>query len=112
MARSTANFANLAEISEPVRVFDEARDSFIASLPKRERMLFAPCSSAEDLLNGIEKLHAIQKQSRNWKISACLKRIRAFSDALKPYLEVVTIFVSSNPQYTALMINIAKNSCT
>lgn len=103
MAQSNANFANLAQINEPVRVFDEARDSFIASLPKKERMLFAPCSSAEDLLDGIKKLHIIRKQSQNWKISACLKRIRAFSDALTPYFEVVTIFVSSNPQYTALL---------
>lgn len=103
MARSNANFENLAGINEPVHVFDEARDSFIASLSKKERMLFAPCSSAEDLLDGIKKLHVIQKQSQNWKIGACLKRICAFSDALKPYFEVVTIFVSSNPQYTALL---------
>ena len=103
MARSNANSANLAESTEPVPVFDEARDGFIASLSKKERMLFAPCSSAEDLLDGIKKLHVIQKQSQNWKTSACLRRIRAFSDTLKPYFEVVSIFVSSNPHYTALL---------
>ena len=103
MARSNANFANLAESIEPVPVFDEARDGFIASLPTKERMLFAPCSSAEDLLDGIRELHVIQKQSQNWKTSACLRRIRAFSDTLKPYFEVVSIFVSSNPHYTALL---------
>ena len=98
-----ASFTNLAETSDPVHVFDEARDTFIASLSKRERILFAPCSSADDLLDGIKKLHVIQKQSHNRKISVCLKRIRGFSDALKPYFEVLTILVSSNPQYAALI---------
>lgn len=81
--------------------FDNAYKSFYKSLPEKDQVLFAPCASAEDLTKGLEKLSCLAKLRQ--KRSGFLSRIAEFAKALQPYLNIVDILVSSNPQYTALV---------
>jgi hypothetical protein len=84
-------------------VFAAARDRFLDSLEDDERMLFSPCASAEDLLGGLKKLNIIAKKLQTQRSSGLLDQVKKFSDRLKPFFEIVDIFISSNPQYTALV---------
>jgi hypothetical protein len=63
-------------------------------------MLFAPCASSEDLLDGLRKLSSLAKHRNK---ESFLSRISDFAASLQPYLNIVDIMVSSNPQYTALV---------
>jgi hypothetical protein len=91
-----------AALSSPERnlAFDNAYQSFYDSLPDHDQMLFAPCASAQDLEIGLAKLKSLARHHQKQNF---LSRISQFAKALQPYLNVVDIMVSSNPQYTALV---------
>jgi len=81
--------------------FEEARDAFLSSLPTQDRSLYSPCASAADLAEAIKKLDAIAH--RKLPLENTLKMIEKFSSLIKPYFKVADIFVSSNPEYAALV---------
>jgi hypothetical protein len=80
--------------------FDNAYKSFYESLDEKNQMSFAPCASAEDLTDGLEKLSSL---ARLYQKKSFLLRISAFAESLQPYLNIVDIMIQSNPQYTALV---------
>jgi hypothetical protein len=80
--------------------FDRAFKAFYESLPENDQMLFSPCPSATDLLDGLKKLSSIAKHKQK---SSFLLRISKFAEALQPYLNVVDIMVQSHPQYACLV---------
>lgn len=86
--------------------FNRARDEFLAGLSEQDRLLYLPCASPTDFLSAVEKLKIIT-QSRDRRHQDRAKRwiglISKLSVALKPYLDTIGVFVSSNPQYTALI---------
>lgn len=86
--------------SDAATIFREARDQFIESLPLQARAVFSTSSSVDELLDYIQNLEVLAKlRRRKWII----KTIKSFSDQLKPYFEVVSILVQSNPEYSALV---------
>jgi hypothetical protein len=81
--------------------FEEARDAFLSSLSTQDRSLYSPCASAADLAEAIKKLDAIAH--RKLPLENAIKMIEKFSSHIEPYFKVADIFVSSNPEYTALV---------
>jgi len=84
--------------------FAQAKDEFLQKLPDHERQCFAVCSSAADLRKEMQTVltHAAEFQHRQ-TTSRVLQRIQALSDRLEPYFAVVSIVVSSNPEYAAIV---------
>ncbi|KAI0182107.1 hypothetical protein GGR52DRAFT_67667 [Hypoxylon sp. FL1284] len=95
-----------AYLAECEKAFDRARDEFLASLSDQDRLLYSPCASPSDFLSAIEKLKIIT-QSRDRRHQDRAKRwigiIGKFAAALKPYFVTIDVFVSSHPEYTALV---------
>lgn len=80
--------------------FNNAYQSFYDSLPEKDQMLFAPCASVDDIIQGLKKLSTLAK---NKKKASILERISSFAGQLEPYFKVVDIMVQSNPKYVALV---------
>ena len=80
-------------------LFLKAKETFLDSLSDRERSQFSACASAEDLLASLEANQFVKDHGR-W--TSFLRKIRDFSDHIKPYFEVCNTFVSSNPEFAAL----------
>ncbi|KAI5918949.1 hypothetical protein F4810DRAFT_714926 [Camillea tinctor] len=81
--------------------FENARDEFLSSLPPKYRVLYSPCASITDLQETIEKIERVvdyrTPKGRAFEV------IKTLHDLLEPYFKVVDIFISSNPQYAALV---------
>lgn len=81
-------------------IFERVRDKFLSSLSPRDRLLYSPCASEDDFLDGLKKLDILAKgtlQSQRW-----IETIKEFADQLKPFFKVVDTFVSSHPEYAAV----------
>jgi hypothetical protein len=78
------------------RVFNDAREQFLATLSDQERNQFSKCTSAAALLQDIERFGARFKQK------GILSRIKSFTDHLQPYFEILGIVVQSNPEWAAI----------
>ena len=77
-------------------VFQEARDSFLASLQPDTRATFATCASASDLITEVEKLSVVQlDRIRGQRL---VRKIRSFADSLQPYFAAITIIVQCHPE--------------
>lgn len=81
--------------------FDKARDDFLSSLSTQDRSLYSPCATATDLADAIEKLGRLS--TRRLPLEDTLGVIDRLGNAFKPFFDVVAAFVSSNPQYAALL---------
>jgi hypothetical protein len=97
------NMGNLLIDESDHKAFDDALERFLETLSTDERMLYSPCSSADELLEGLRKLDVISKRSQKRVGGRLTKGIKKLNDCLQPYFEVVGIFIQSNPQYTALV---------
>jgi len=80
--------------------FDSAYKSFYESLPEKDRLLFAPCATAQDLQEGLKKLANLTKKKRQETFAQSLVKIIG---AIEPYLNIVDVMVQSNPTYAALI---------
>lgn len=83
--------------------FDGAFRRFLESLSEAERARYAPVASPEDLLDGIKKLDLLSQRHQKTKLWRVLKCVETFSARLTPYFTIVNTFVSSNPQYAAIV---------
>ncbi|KAI1762746.1 hypothetical protein GGR53DRAFT_467992 [Hypoxylon sp. FL1150] len=91
---------------DPEETFNRARDEFLAGLSDQDRSLYSPCTSPDDLIKAIEELKIItQSQDRRHQDKArrWIGAISRLCAALKPYLTIIDVFVSSNPEYAALV---------
>ena len=71
------------------------------SLGDDERAIVAKCASANTLLKTVrEKLEGDYVEDRWMRIC---KRIKTVSENLKPFFDVVNIFVQTNSEYSALV---------
>ena len=84
----------------PNEAFDIAYQQFRDSLPEVERSLYAPCATAEDLLDGLAKLRVLSAMKQQHK-KRVIRTIKPFSERLQPYFDTVTIFAQSN-QYACI----------
>jgi len=86
-------------------VFDRARDVFLSGLSPEDRALYLPCFSAEDVQVAMKKLRVVSNETagRRGSGEAALSVIHRLGEAFKPYFKVIEIFVSSNPQYAAVV---------
>src|SRR5436305_7970561 len=82
-------------------IFKEAYEQFLASLSPNERPLFKQCLSANDLVAEVKTLEAIEKNHIHGQWF--LARVKAFSDRLQPYFEVINIVIQSHPECAALV---------
>ncbi|KAI0384987.1 hypothetical protein F5Y04DRAFT_246589 [Hypomontagnella monticulosa] len=81
-------------------IFQRVRDQFLSSLSPRHRLLYSPCASEKDFLDGLKKLDILAKrtlQSQRW-----IESIKEFAAQLSPFFKVVDTFVSSHPDYAAV----------
>ena len=83
-------------------MFEEAYSQFLQCLPERERHLYSPRATPQDVLDGLKKLEIVTKCQQRHGLTV-IKRIEQFHDRLRPYFETVGIFIQSNPQYSALV---------
>ncbi|KAL2075301.1 hypothetical protein VTL71DRAFT_244 [Oculimacula yallundae] len=90
----------MASSTSTEAIFKEAHTTFLTLLSPKERSLFSSCSCADELLADAQKLAVVSKNRVRGR--RFMGRIKAFSDGLAPYFEVVGIIVQSNPEYAAL----------
>jgi hypothetical protein len=86
-------------IVDSTGVFRAASQSFLNSLPPKERAQFEHCYSSDDLLKSIGKVAADKGEGR---LRVHLKKVRLFSERLEPYFETIGIIVQSHPEFAAL----------
>src|SRR5689334_568326 len=96
---SSADAASKEPSADQLPVFDRARDAFLASLSPEDRLLYSPCATLQDFMEGVHKLETITSEKKYGKR---LGVISEFAKNLNVYFGVVDILVSSNPQYAAL----------
>jgi hypothetical protein len=86
---------------DPDALFLKARDTFLASVSASERPLYERCSSSGELLKQLGSFaHFKNDDESRW--SKCFDRIKRFTEHLEPYFEVIGLFVSSHPEWTAI----------
>lgn len=83
--------------------FDKAFQSFLEALPEKERKRYSPCSSAQDLLDGLSKLDVMSKKLQKAPSNRVVKGIKTFSVRLQPYFAIIDVFIQSNPTYAAII---------
>ncbi|KAM7214611.1 hypothetical protein V8F06_010010 [Rhypophila decipiens] len=82
-------------------VFLGAKASFLSSLPEAERHRFTSCISAEVL---ILELQGLDSTGRKYQVGKkWLRVLENLAERLNPYFDIIGIFVSSNPEYSALV---------
>ncbi|KAK0645509.1 hypothetical protein B0T16DRAFT_141096 [Cercophora newfieldiana] len=86
-------------------IFDRARDAFLSSLSPAERVLFSPCFSVDDVQAATVKLQAVTNEAhgRILEGNTAIQVIHRLGEALNPYFKIIEIFISSNPQYAAVI---------
>ncbi|KAL1616668.1 hypothetical protein SLS54_008235 [Diplodia seriata] len=83
-------------------VFAKAYENFSKGLSDDEKTVFAGFADSTALITSIETLakeHHIHKGC----ITACCEAVNTVGQRLMPYFKVVDIFVSSHPEYAALL---------
>ncbi|KAF2472857.1 uncharacterized protein BDR25DRAFT_258324 [Lindgomyces ingoldianus] len=83
--------------------FETAFQNFFNSLPEKEKRRYSPCSSADDLLQSIHKLSVLGKKWQKTRVNRAVNRVKAFSDRLQPFFACISIFIQSNPTYSAIV---------
>jgi hypothetical protein len=82
-------------------IFEEARKSFLETIPEHHLSTLRDCHSAQQLLTDVEKWDIATKTLRRTK--RVLSPVKVLSDVLEPYLDILGVFVNSNPEYAALV---------
>ena len=83
-------------------VFSEAKDSFLSTLSTEDKAVLAACndcSSPDSVLKHIGELKPKFTEKRWGRL---FSKAKAFADGLAPYLEIIGIVISSNPQWSAI----------
>jgi hypothetical protein len=83
--------------------FDQAFQDFLINLPEKERARYSPCSSADDLLESIQKLNDLAKKWQKTRINRAVGGVKAFSDRLQPFFACIDIFIQPNPKYAVII---------
>ncbi|KAK1825634.1 hypothetical protein QBC39DRAFT_270676 [Podospora conica] len=87
--------------AEPL--FQEATATFLESLSEEERLQFLSCHSPQALVADIAALYPnLDPKSLPGRMSKTAETISSFSEKLRPYFEIMGIFVQSHPEWAAL----------
>lgn len=84
-----------------LNVFSEAKEMFLKSLSPKERSLYKPCFSAEELIKHLESLEIAPTTSKR-QLKRWVDQVRKFSDRLAPYLDAIGFIVQSHPEIAAI----------
>jgi hypothetical protein len=87
---------------EPISVFKAACEQFRASLSESQRQLFKEYPDANSMLEAI-RIQAETHPTHRTMLTRCCKRIAALSIKMEPYFDVINIFVSSHPEFAAIV---------
>ena len=80
--------------------FLKAHEFFFNTLSPNERSHFRSCKSAEELLDEVKKLSRFRQEKKRWARS--FECIEKFSEHLAPFFDITSIFIQSNPEWTAI----------
>ncbi|KAF2739919.1 hypothetical protein EJ04DRAFT_572652 [Polyplosphaeria fusca] len=83
------------------QAFEEARNEFLASLSPKERAVFTKCPSPDQLVDDVKNLSQ-GKKDRSWG-RRVIASISSLADSLQPYFDTIGTFVSSHPEYAAIV---------
>lgn len=83
-------------------LFEAAYEEFVTSLPASELALVKKCCSAKDLSRQVQSIPAFKglTSSRRKKL---LEHVNAFNEVLLPFAAVINLFVSSRPEWAAII---------
>jgi hypothetical protein len=83
-------------------IFKVARDSFFNTLSDEQKIRFAPFDRPELMIRSIQA-ECERNVVNNGRFKTCIERISIMSERIGPFFDIVGIFVSSNPEYAALV---------
>lgn len=83
-------------------IFEEAIDSFMATLSPAERGEFTRYGDAQSMMSSIKSTAEAHPVNSSRMTAAC-RKFQVFVDHISPYFDVVEIFVQVKPEYMALI---------
>ncbi|KAI0171239.1 hypothetical protein BJ166DRAFT_518266 [Pestalotiopsis sp. NC0098] len=95
-------------MDETQQVFRQARESFLAGLPRDEKAAFEQLGSSvtrADLLHSLEQLLTGFGSDKSDRI---FQKISSFSDSIKVYFQVIDTVISSHPEVAAIIWGVAR----
>lgn len=87
--------------TERMDEFEQARDQFLGQISAGERAQFTKIESANDFLKGIKDLEKFAKNRGKWR--KIFEAVKSCSEKIEPYFEIISILVSSHPEYAAIV---------
>lgn len=87
---------------EPPTAFLKARDLYLKFFPETEKLQLLQCNDSAALLSSVRVLLEPSPSQVARLSDQCLITVDSFSKKLEHYFEIVSILVSSNPQFTAI----------
>jgi len=73
-------------------------------MSKEDKEVFQPVASLEDMIKSMEEnVSSLGKGPRAMRLMKTCRLIADFGKAMKPYFEVVGIFISSKPDIAAIV---------
>lgn len=82
------------------QTFVKAKGDFLASLSAAEKAQFAECSTAQELLDHVQKMDIISKTKRRGM--PLFRTIKNFSNRLSPYFKIIETLCSSHPDWSCI----------
>lgn len=82
-------------------IFQHVYQTFLDSLSEQELIYFVSFPDAVKMLEAVHKLvseHSVHQGI----LSACANKINNLAVRLRPFFDIVSIFVSSNPEFAAI----------
>lgn len=75
---------------------------FVEELPEADQAIFQTVNNSQDMMASIEQhILTLHSPHNNRLVSAC-EKIDQFGKAMEPFFKIVTIFVSSHPEWSAI----------
>ena len=81
-------------------LFTASMSAFRDTLSDSDRASWQQCSTATAMIQELEAL--CSKHARSNQVTACLKKIKAFSDSFEPFFDIINIFVQVKPEWFGL----------
>jgi hypothetical protein len=84
-------------------VFAAAATRFLADLSEEDKKSFQTLDNAGDMVVSIEQHIMHLNSPRTSRLQDACKKISRFGQALEPFFNIVDIFISSHPEWAAIV---------